>query len=337
MSTLITGGAGFVGLALAERLLADGEHIVLFDRAAPPDSLMSRLDSPRLQWLLGDIRSAADVDAALAVAGVDCVVHAAAITPDAVREALEPLDVVNVNIAGTVNLVQRCAAMMHAGRSLRRVLALSSVAVYGTTPPSCERYEEALSHPAPVALYGITKLAAEQAALRLAALQGLDLRVARLGPVYGPWEYVTGVRDALSPHTQVLEAARSGHEAVLSRSMRADWIYSRDAAGALAALAQTPTLRHSIYNVGGGAMTDLFDYCELLAPLYPGWQWRRAGPAEAATARYGLPVDRAGLDIARLQADTGWAPGYSLAAAVADQQAWLALHAGCHPPTTEGH
>jgi nucleoside-diphosphate-sugar epimerase len=325
-----------VGLALAERLLADGGHVVLFDRAAPPKFLLSRLDGARLRCVQGDIRSAADVDAALAIEGVDCVAHAAAITPDAQREAREPLDVVGVNIAGTVNLVQRCAALTKAARPLRRILVLSSVAVYGTTPPAGERYEEASSHPAPVALYGISKLAAEQAALRLAELLGLDLRVARLGPVYGPWEYATGVRDALSPHAQVLEAARSGQAAVLSRGMRADWIYSRDAAAALAALVQAPSLRHATYNVGGAAMTDLFGYCDLLAATYPRWQWRRAGPGVDATVRYGLPVDRAGLDITRLQADTGWSPHYPLAAAVADQQAWLAQHAG-QVPNAQGH
>lgn len=333
MGTLITGGAGFVGLALAERLLAAGEHVVLFDRAAPPPRLKSRLDGSRLRWLSGDIRSSADVNAALATPGLDCVIHGAAITPDAQREAREPLDVVNVNIAGTVNLVQCCAAMRAPGGPLRRVLVLSSVAIYGTTPPAGERYDELLSRPAPVALYGITKLAAEQSALRLAQLLGLDLRVARLGPVFGPWEYATGVRDALSPHTQLLEAARAGQPAVVPRSLRADWIYSRDAAAALAALAQAPSLRNAIYNVGGATMTDIFAYCDLLATAHPGWQWRRAMPGEDATVRYGLPVDRAALDIARLQADTGWSPRFSLVAAVADQLAWLAQD----PGTTKGH
>lgn len=83
-------------------------------------------------------------------------------------------------------------------------------------------------------------------------------------------------------------------------------------------------MRHATYNVGGAVMTDLFGYCELLAAAHPGWQWRCTGPGEDATVRYGLPVDRAGPDIARLQADTGWSPAYSLATAVADQQAWLA-------------
>lgn len=327
MTTLITGGGGFVGLALAERLLADGEPAVLFDRVAPPAGLMSRFGQAAPQLVLGDILCAADVDAALRTSGADRVIHAAAITPDAAREAREPLSVVNVNIAGTVNLLQCCASAAQTRRQqLRRVLVLSSVAVYGITPPPGKTYEEASAHPAPAALYGITKLASEQAALRLADIYQLDVRVARLGPVYGPWEYATGVRDALSPHAQVLAAALAGERVVLPRSMRADWVYSRDAAAALAALAMQSELKHVIYNVGGGVMTDLTQWCELVAALVaerqPGWQWRYAQPGDVATVRYGLPVDRAALAIGRLQSDTFWSPSHTLAAAAVDQLAW---------------
>lgn len=343
MSILITGGGGFVGLALAERLLAEGESVVLFDRAAPPAHLLLRLAQPRLRVVLGDIRSTADVDAALGAVDVDRVVHAAAITPDAVREARDPMSVVDVNIGGTVKLLQRCAAARQSGRRIERLLMLSSVAVYGITPPAGEHYEEAGSHPAPVALYGITKLASEQAALRLGSLLDLDVRVARLGPVYGPWEYATDVRDALSPQAQVLAAALAGDAVVLPRSMRADWIYSRDAAAALAALALTPALQHAIYNVGGSAMTDLLQYCELLAARHPGWLWRLAPSGDGsdrgiqATVRYGLPVDRAGLAIDRLRADTGWSPAFTLAAAVNDQLAWQAQPDATPQPWTERH
>jgi len=321
MTTLITGGAGFVGLALAERLRADGESVVLFDRAAPRADMLARLGRDNLGILLGDIRCPIDVDAALKSSSIDRVIHCAAITPNAEREAREPMAVLDVNVGGTANLLQRCAL----GRSgIRRVVVLSSVAVYGIKPPTGETYEEDVSIPAPAALYGISKLASEQAALRLAELYRLDVRVARLGPVYGPWEYATGVRDALSPHAQVLAAAMAGQAVVLPRSLRADWIYSRDAAKALAALASAVELRHAIYNVGGAVMSDLVQWCELLAASYPGWSWCVAGPGEEGSLRYNLPVDRAALSIRRLQADTGWAPTTSLADAARDQLAWQA-------------
>jgi nucleoside-diphosphate-sugar epimerase len=324
MTTLITGGGGFVGLALAECLLARGERVVLFDRHPPPEALLARLPGPGPSLALGDIRSAADVDAALRQPGVTHVVHAAAITPDAGREMREPGAVVDVNIGGTVNLVQRCAALQ---TRPRRLLVLSSVAVYGVAPPAGERYDEATSCPAPAALYGITKLAAEQIALRLADLHGLDVRVARLGPVYGPWEYATGVRDALSPHTQALDALRRGEAVVLPRSMRADWLHSRDAADALAALLRGAALRHPIYHVGGESPTDVEQWCALLAAADPAFDWRRAGPGDAPTVRYGLPVDRAALDTRRLREDTGWRPVRTLAMAAADLLAGDGRHA----------
>ena len=67
----------------------------------------------------------------------------------------------------------------------------------------------------PVALYGISKVAAEQAALRIAQLRDIDVRVIRLGPVFGPWELPSRVRDALSPHHQILAMARDGIDVVL--------------------------------------------------------------------------------------------------------------------------
>jgi len=327
MTTLITGGGGFIGLVLAERLLADGESVVLFDCAKPPAGLMCRFGARKPQLALGDIRSAADIDAALHKNDVDRVIHAAAITPDTEREAREPLSVVDVNIAGTVNLVQRCALAVQAGRlSLGRVLVVSSVAVYGVTAPPGKTYEEASAYPAPLSLYGITKLALEQAALRLADLYKLDVRIARLGPVFGPWEYATGVRDALSPHQQVLAAALSGESVVLPRSMQADWLYSRDAATALVALTTQPNLRHAIYNVGGAEITDVKQWCDLVASLLPqslqDWSWRQAQSDDVPTVRYGLPVDRAALAIERLQSEIFWSPAHSLAQAAADQMAW---------------
>jgi len=327
MTTMITGGCGFIGLALAERLLANGERVVLFDCASPPAVLMCHFGARKPQLVVGDIRSAADIDDALHTNDVDRVIHAAAITPDAEREAREPLRVVDVNIAGTVNLLQRCALAIHTRRqNLGRVLVLSSVAVYGVAAPLRNMYEEGSAHPEPLSLYGITKLASEQAALRLADLYKLDVRIARLGPVFGPWEYATGVRDALSPHQQVLAAALAGESVVLPRSMRADWLYSRDAALALVALTTHPGLRHAIYNVGGAVMTDLNQWCDLVAGLLPqsqkDWSWRQVQPNDVPTIHYGLPVDRAALAIERLQSDIFWSPAYSLAQAAADQMAW---------------
>ncbi|WP_315838236.1 NAD(P)-dependent oxidoreductase [Bradyrhizobium prioriisuperbiae] len=321
MTILITGGAGFVGLALAERLTADGRHVVLFDRAPPPADILARPELAGIACIDGDIRSSGDIDRALDAGPIETIIHAAAVTPNEQRERIDPRGIVDVNIGGTVNLMERAATR----KGLKRVVMLSSVAVYGFSQPAASgQFEEDLSHPAPAALYGITKVAAEQAALRIGHLHALDVRIARLGPVYGRWELQTGVRDALSPHYQVLRAALRGDDVVLPRDMRADWIYSRDAAAGIARICQAQKLGHAIYHVSGGTMSDLPGWCRLLTSRFASFRWRLANAGEPATIVYNLPADRAPLSIARLSQDTGFRPAYAPEQAAADYLSWLA-------------
>src|SRR5262244_2748952 len=104
MATLITGGCGFIGLSVAERLIAAGEKVVLFDLSAPQANSLSRPELAGASIVTGDVRRAEDVDRALAAADIDRVIHTAAMTPDQQRERDEARRIVEVNIVGTVNL-----------------------------------------------------------------------------------------------------------------------------------------------------------------------------------------------------------------------------------------
>lgn len=321
MSTLITGGCGFIGLALAEQLLRQGRRVVLFDRNPLPAGLRAALPDGALEVVTGDILDVAALQRVMREHYVEQVIHAAAVTPDRQREIRDTASVVEVNINGAVALVQACVAEP----TLRRVLVLSSVAVYGFAQPPGPTYRETSAWPQPTALYGITKLAAEQIALRMAELHGLDLCVARLGPVYGPWEYATGVRDMLSPHTQTLHAAQEGKDVCLPHTLQADWIYSRDAARALTLLLDATRLAHRIYNVGGDVTTDLAQWCALLNERWPQLRVTLAQHPEEATVHYGLPGTRPALSTERLRQDTGWSPAYTLAEAATDYLHWQSL------------
>ncbi len=136
-----------------------------------------------------------------------------------------------------------------------------------------------------VGLDGISKLAAEQAALRLAALHDLDLVVGRLGPCFGPWEADSGVRDTPSAPLQVLRLAERGEEAMLPRPHPRDWLYVRDAAAGLAALLDAPRPAHRTVNVAAGFVRPLADWCRAIAPAFPGWRWRiaRTPPTSPST------------------------------------------------------
>jgi nucleoside-diphosphate-sugar epimerase len=320
MATLITGGCGFIGLSIAELLASAGEKVVLFDRAAPADGMLSRPELDGVDVVTGDVGSAHDIDRVLARGDIDHVIHTAAMTPNAAREAAEPRQIVEVNVVGTVNLLERVVA----APPIERIVILSSVAVYGFSQPAASGlFEENASPPAPASLYGITKLAAEQAALRIGELRGLDIRVARLGPVYGVWENPSTARDALSPHRQIVSMAREGREVVLPRAMTADWIFSRDAAAGIAGLSRAGTLRHAIYHVGGGACSDLSQWCGIIGGLVPGFRWRLANADQPGNVIYSLPKDRAPLSIARLSDDTGFRPSRSLEAAAREYLAWI--------------
>ncbi|PXW24987.1 NAD-dependent epimerase/dehydratase family protein [Paraburkholderia caballeronis] len=320
MTTLITGGAGFVGLALAERLRGDGERVVLADLPAR-DGATSIAPPAGCEFVGGDLRDDDTLDRLFAAGPFDGIVHAAAVTPSPQRERDDAAALLDINVTATARLLQRCARE----RGIRRVVVVSSVAVYGYSPPAASgRYEEAASPPAPAALYGISKLAAEQAALRIGALHGLDVRVARLGPVFGRWEHASGARGQLSPHHQALAAALRGDAIVLPRAMPADWIYAPDAADALARITRAPMLDHPVYHVGGGALTDVAQWCAALARVLPGVRWRIADKGEPCTVQYALPADRPALDTTRLASELGHRCRFGLDESARDFLDWIA-------------
>ena len=308
MNTLVTGAAGFVGLALTEALLAVGQCVIALDAAPLPaaaQTLFATLPGT-LQPIVADVR---DADAlAQAMAGADRMVVMAAVTAGPAREAADPEDIIGVNVGAVATAIRLAAAA-----GLRRVVHVSSVAAYGALPGTPGPLTEDMPcHP--TGLYGVTKLAGEGVALRLAGLAGLDLVAARLGSCFGPWEHATGLRDTLSPQWQVLDAVRRDQPVVLEADAVRDWIYVRDAAAGLLALLDTPGLPHRIYNVGSGTTWPLSAWCEALAPGRP-WQ---VGPAPHVRTWNVRPP----TSIARLLADTPFRPRFGAAEAAAD---WLAF------------
>ena len=317
MAILVTGAAGFVGLNVTEALLAAGQAVVAFDALPLPAAAEAAFAAlpGRLLAAEGDIRSAGDLDRAFALAPIAAVLHAAVITAGPERERADPETIVAVNLGGAIAALR--AAVRHgAGRFVHT----SSGSVYGHPPADGGRYDEATTWPRPLALYGITKLAAEQAVLRLAEVNGLSAAAARLGSVFGPWEWATGVRDTLSPMLQALDAFERDGEAVLGPVAAVDQVYSRDVAAGLAALLAVPGAT-GVFNLGSGRLADAADFCRAVAALRPGFRWRMAAPGVAPNTITFMPP-RTPMAIGRIAAATGWRPGFTLEQAVADLLAW---------------
>lgn len=321
MTVLISGGTGFVGLNLAEALLARGERVVLYALDAPPEETLRRLRAlpGTLAPERGDVRDAAAFAACLRRHAVDRLFPFAAITSGPDREDEAPERVFEVNLLGFVSQLR---AARDAG--VRRVVAPSSSAVYGESFYGADPMREDATPPVPVSLYGVSKYAVERTALRLGALWGLDVVAARIGAVFGPWERDTGLRDSLSPFWQLEQAARAGGEAVLPAAIPAySWIYSRDAAGALLHLLDLAAPPHRVFNVCSGQSWDgrLLDWCRLLEGAYPSFRWRQSADPAETTIRLSDTRPRAPTSIDRLSG-TGWSPRFPPSAALADYLAW---------------
>lgn len=319
-ATLVTGASGFVGLAVTEALLARGDTVVAFDHSPVPDDAARRFVSlpGRIVPVGGDVRSDADLAAAFAAAPVARVLHAAVITAGAEREKADAETIVSVNVLGALAVLRACLA-----HGVARLVSPSSVAVYGQQPEGSPPFDEDTTWPRPVMLYGITKLAAEQALLRLARVHGLSFAAARLGSVFGPWERDTGLRDTLSPHLAATLAAVRCEEAVLNRPTRGDHVYVRDVASGLLALLDAPALGHGLFNLGSGVATDVAMFCAALARHRPGFRWSIAAEGEAATVVTHVPFDRPAMRIDRLVGATGWRPRFGLDEAAADALAFF--------------
>jgi nucleoside-diphosphate-sugar epimerase len=315
MKILLTGATGFVGLNIAEALLARGDEAVLYDAAPMPGEAGTALRSHAGTWRLveGDVRDGRALLAAMA--GCDAVVHAAVITAGVARERADAATIVDVNVRGTTMVLE---AARQAG--IRRVVHLSSAGVYGDNSFTGDIIDEEATAPAPSTMYAITKYAGERIALRYRVLHGMDVRCLRPGYVFGPWERNTGVRDTLSPVLQASVAAARGEAAILPRACVRDWVYSRDVAGAVLALIDRRQVTGAVFNCAGPEAWALEAWCERLQRVHPGFSYRYGAPGNIVLHQ---DVDRRPMSLRRLREDAGYDPVYGLDRSWADYREWI--------------
>jgi nucleoside-diphosphate-sugar epimerase len=320
MAILVTGGAGFVGLNVVHALLERGDEVVLFDSGDLPPGAERALRRWQRALMIerGSVLDAAAVASVLERRPIDRVIHAAAITSGPVREARQPAEIVEVNLAGTLNVLD--AARRH---RVKRFVYVGSGAAYGESLYRLPRLYESTPS-VPTTLYSITKHAAERTCLRLSELWGIDVVCVRLGTVIGPWERNTGARDNYGTHTQLAGRAVAGKTAILpSEPVQRDWVYAPDVAKALSLLVHAPAHAHAVYNVSSGAAwgDPIPRWCEALARKYPRFEHRTASTEEAANIWY-TDRDRGLMDIGRLVIETGFA-SHTMEAAYAAYLEWI--------------
>ena len=186
---LVTGGAGFIGSHLVERLLADGHSVRVLDdfSAGREENLAFARPGDPLEVVRGDIRDAAAVRAAMA--GIDGVFHEAALV--SVPRSVEcPELSCAINAHGTVHVLDAARAA-----GVRRVVYASSAAVYGDA--ASIPVSESVA-PRPLSPYGLDKLYTEHAGALFHQLYGLETVPLRYFNVFGPRQ------DPTSPYSGVI-------------------------------------------------------------------------------------------------------------------------------------
>jgi UDP-glucose 4-epimerase len=284
MKALITGGAGFIGSHLADRLLAEGHQVLVIDNYATGrrDNLTER---DGLTIVEATIEDSDAVDQAFEGFGPDVVVHAAASykDPDAWGED------VRTNALGTANVVKSSQAA-----GVDRLLYFQTALCYGTTP---EEQPVSLAHPIrPDSSYAISKTAGEQ----YIAMSGLDFVSLRLANAYGP-------RNISGPLPTFFHRLTEG-KGVFVMDTRRDFIYVDDLIDVVME-AVVDGKGHGIYHASSGSdfsIKELFDATIAALPeveLDKEVEVRPKGEDDAYTIL---------LDPSRIREDFGWEPKTSL-------------------------
>ncbi|MFE2915842.1 NAD-dependent epimerase/dehydratase family protein [Kitasatospora indigofera] len=344
MDVLLTGGAGFIGSAVAARLLGDGHTVRVLDALLPavhPGGPAAVRLPEGVEFQHGDVRDAAAV--ARALDGVDAVCHQAAMVGLGLDFDDAP-DYAGCNDLGTAVLL---AGMNRAG--VRDLVLAGSMVVYGEGRHHCAEHGEVapgprvaaeldagrFEPPCPVCgapltpgltgedapadprnVYAATKLAQEHLASAWARACGGRVSALRYHNVYGP-----GMpRD--TPYAGVASLFRSAlargeaPQVFEDGGQRRDFVHVGDVAAAnaaaLDALAARPAGSVRAYNVGSGEVRTVGEMAAALARAF-------GGPDPVVTGRYRLgDVRHVTADSSRLRAELDWRPEVSFAAGMAE-------------------
>ena len=258
MKVLVTGGAGFIGSHLVERLLAEGHRVVCLDNfddfynpALKRRNLAAVLKHPGFRLVEGDLRDEGGLEKLFAGEKFDLVAHLAARA--GVRPSVEnPALYVDVNLRGTVYLLEACEH-----HAVRRFIFASSSSVYGNS--SRVPFSEDDPVNTPISPYAATKKAGELLCHTYHHLYGMDIACLRYFTVYGPRQ-----RPEMAIH-HFTRSIFEGKKISLfgDGSSRRDYTYVDDAIdGTLGALRREHGFQ--VYNIGESQTITL---AELLAAI----------------------------------------------------------------------
>ena len=308
MKALVTGGAGFIGSHLCERLLDDGASVTAIDcftdyypRAIKEANIAAMRSRPGYRFVEASI---AEADLPALLEGTTHVFHLAAQAGVRKSWGREFRIYPALNVDATQILLEACV-----GRPIERVVYASSSSVYGDEA-SLPMHEELPLHP--VSPYGVTKLAAEQLCHLYFVNHGVPTVSLRYFTVYGPRQ-----RPDMGFH-RFFSALLDGRPLVQygDGQQTRDFTFVADAAWATQA-AGVRGVPGRVYNIGGGSRVSLRQVFDLLG---------RVTGREVRVDRQ--PVQKGDMrdtyaDTTRAQADLGFAPSVTLEEGLGAMYRWM--------------
>jgi nucleoside-diphosphate-sugar epimerase len=253
---VVTGGAGFIGSNICEELVARGHSVCAYDDLSTGKLENLRDIMDRIEFMSSDVRSAPDLEKAME--GASYVLHQAAI-PSVPRSIEEPLYVNDVNVIGTLNVLE-CARKL----GIRRVVFASSSSVYGDseTLPKHEGMPCAPKSP-----YAVTKAVGEHYCALYSSVYGVPVVSLRYFNVFGPRQ------DSASQYSGVISKFAAGllEGKTLTiygdgRQSR-DFTYISDVVEANLSACVSPKAPGRVINIGAGGRITVNDLVAALAEI----------------------------------------------------------------------
>ncbi|KAB2963239.1 MAG: NAD-dependent epimerase/dehydratase family protein, partial [Thermoanaerobaculia bacterium] len=307
---LVTGGAGFIGGHLVERLAGDGHELLVVDDLSTGSAANL---PPRIRLLEADfVAPAARV--ALASFRPAAVVHLAA-QIDAAASVLDPLADARTNVISTLELLEICRSLS----PRPRLLFASSAAVY-PEDVALPAVESAAGSPATP--YGVAKLAVEHYLACYRSAHGLASAALRFANVYGPRQGARGEGGVVAIFARALASGGAPRIFGDGRQTR-DFVHVADVAEAIARALGARA--QGTFNVSTGVETDIRTvFASLAGRLRPGAEPELAPPRPGDVAR-------SALSYGAIASALGWRPSVALAEGLAGTADWFRTAAGKDP------
>jgi dTDP-glucose 4,6-dehydratase len=320
-TAFVTGAAGFIGSALVRALLAHGvTRVIGFDALTYSGSLSNLADlesDPRFKFVQGDIRHAAQVNAALEEAAPDWLFHLAA--ESHVDRSIESAsDFVTTNMLGTQVMLD-CARSLCAGRDGFRFVHISTDEVFGDLEPEDAAFTETSPY-RPSSPYAASKAGSDHLVRAAYRTHGLPVLISNCSNNYGARQ----LPEKLIP-LMILNAANGRPLPIYGDGQnRRDWLHVDDHAEALILMAERGTIGQT-YCVGGGDELSNLDVvhriCEEVAAA-------TKRPVSDFTDLIAFVRDRPGhdrryaIDASKIASELGWRPQHRFADGIAATVHW---------------